>query len=486
MNLLSVFLKEQSASGGTMLIILVSALLVAVIVLIVLKLKNIHKPQHQAEESCKHVHNQMCHLMSTAVEKTSNSIIILDSLGKIIYTNDSFKNIYGYNLNEYKDKFGDDYFKIQIQANPENSFYIVQALELKKTQTFEYYHIDKKSHQIWVQIVIDPVFDDEGKLTNWIINETDITKLKRADKEVLLQTQALTQAYMTLSERQTQIEFQKKQLMNINERLEIGYKQINRQNMTIKESLRYAQSIQNSILPTNQAISEFLDFFVVYLPKDIVSGDFYLYEKLSEKSFIIIVSDCTGHGVPGAFMSLIGYNILSQTIKDKITDPVQMLEILNTKIIEILKQDVEQNFDGMDLCICRFDFKDGGYDVTFSGTRNFIYLFSRKENKISKIRGSQRQIGICYEFIKQYQFENHQFRFMPGDFIVMPTDGLIDQCNKKRRRFGSEKLSEFLVLNSQLSMRDLGNKLVETIKTFREGAEQRDDITVFGFTPKVI
>jgi len=235
----------------------------------------------------------------------------------------------------------------------------------------------------------------------------------------------------------------------------------------------------------DKEISEFLDFFIIYLPKDIVSGDFYMYEKLSDDSFITIVADCTGHGVPGAFMSLIGYNILSQIIKiQNITDPVGILEILSRKLIEVLKQNEEQNSDGMDISICRLDKNGDSYDVSFSGTRCSIYLYSKAESKLQRIKGSQRQIGWGTEFTKIHQFVLHQFKLTKDDFIVMLSDGLIDQSNDNRRRFGSERFSEFLVLNSQVSMPQMGKNLGKTLDQFMNGSPQRDDITVFGFKIK--
>jgi len=429
--------------------------------------------------------NEKLRLLSLVASKTANCIIILEPDGIIKYVNHSFQNIYGYSLDSFKQKFGNNYFEEELINNSEHSDIIQKLIDSKESYSFENSHTSESLGKIWVQTIVDPVFDRHGELCNWIINETDITQLKKADQEVLLQTKALTEAYMDLSERKAQIEFQKRQLLIINERLDTGFKQIHRQNMTIKDSIRYAQSIQTSILPLDKEISEFLDFFIIYLPKDIVSGDFYMYEKLSDDSFITIVADCTGHGVPGAFMSLIGYNILSQIIKiQNITDPVGILEILSRKLIEVLKQDEEQNSDGMDISICRLDKNGDSYDVSFSGTRCSIYLYSKAESKLQRIKGSQRQIGWGTEFTKIHQFVLHQFKLTKDDFIVMLSDGLIDQSNDNRRRFGSERFSEFLVLNSQVSMPQMGKNLGKTLDQFMNGSPQRDDITVFGFKIK--
>ena len=452
-----------------------------------LKQQNLELEQRNQKISSEYyAQNHRLKIMSLVALKSANSVIILDASGGFVYVNHSFKSIYGYTLEEFKRRYSENYFKAIVIEGSENAESIIRAKETCQSQSFEYYHVNPNGERIYSQMAIDPVFDDKNDLCNWIIVETDITQLKKSSEETLEQTKALTTAYMELSTQKAEIEHQKQQLINANDQLETGYEQIARQNITITESMRYAQSIQNSILPSDDDISEYLDFFSIYLPKDIVSGDFYMYEKLPTGGFITVVADCTGHGVPGAFMSLIGYDILEQIIRiSGITSPVEILELLSEKFSKTLKQDSDHNTDGIDLSICKFEPGEGYYDVTFSGTRSSIYIFSEKENKIIKMRGSQRQIG--YGFVntdKSYSFEPHYFKFMPKDFIVMLSDGLIDQCDKNRRRFGSQRFSEFLVLNSDQPMRKLGTLLGNELQDFMGAAGQRDDITVLGFRMK--
>ena len=452
-----------------------------------LKQQNLELEQRNQKISDEYyAQNRRLKMMSLVALKSANSVIILDSDGGFVYVNHSFKSIYGYSLEDFKRMYSDNYFKAVVIENSDNAENIIRAKDMCQSQSFEYYHLTPKREKIYSQMTIDPIFDDKNDLCNWIIVESDITQLKKSSEETLEQTKALTTAYMELASQKTEIEHQKQQLIDANIQLETGYEKIARQNITITESMRYAQSIQNSILPSDDAIGEYLDFFTLYMPKDIVSGDFYLYEKLPDGGFITIVADCTGHGVPGAFMSLIGYDILEQIIRTSgITSPVEILELLSEKFSTTLKQDSEHNTDGIDLSVCKFEPGEGYYDVTFSGTRSSIYVFSEKENKISKIRGSQRQIGYGFEATdKSYNFEPHYFKFTPNDFIVMLSDGLIDQCDKNRRRFGSQRFSEFLVLNSDMPMRKLGKLLGNELQDFMGTADQRDDITVFGFRLK--
>lgn len=431
--------------------------------------------------------NHRLQMMSLVASKTTNSVIILDTSGCFVFANHSFEKLYGCSLKEYQQKYGDNYFDSVVNGEVENTFYINQARQSQESQSFEYYHESESLGKKYVQMTIDPIFDNKGQLSNWIIIETDITQLKKSSVEMLEQTKALTTAYMELANQNNEIEVQRMQLLEANDKLEVGYEKIARQNITITESIHYAQSIQNSILPNSEDFSEFLDTFILYMPKDIVSGDFYLYEKLGNGEFITIVADCTGHGVPGAFMSLIGYDILEQIIRmSNITEPIEILETLSEKFTAALRQqDSQHNTDGIDLSICKFSPYNGGYNVTFSGTRSSIYVFFAKENRIEKIRGSQRQIGYGFETTtSDYKFQTHTFFLSDKDFMIMLSDGLIDQCNKDRRRFGSQRFSEFLVLNADCKMREMGNRLGNTIDEFMDMAGQRDDITVLGLKIK--
>ena len=129
---------------------------------------------------------------------------------------------------------------------------------------------------------------------------------------------------------------------------------MNLQNKKINSSIQYAQNIQQAILPLENNIGKYFDHFIIYKPKDIVSGDFYWYTELENRVYLASV-DCTGHGVPGAFMSMIGSRLLNEIVIEKeITDPAKILALLNSKIIEALRQNETENADGMDVCLICF------------------------------------------------------------------------------------------------------------------------------------
>ncbi|MBO4373354.1 MAG: SpoIIE family protein phosphatase [Bacteroidales bacterium] len=428
--------------------------------------------------------NERLRQMSFVATRSTNSVIIMDKDGNIQWTNDSFKNIYGCSFDEFLYIHGRNYFETYLSSDKKNQELIQLARQSNQNVTYETCH-RFYGNVNWVQASLDTVFDDHGNLCNWILTETDITMLKRAQEEGSRQALQLTEAFMQLQENQLQIEMQKEQLFLKNSELEIGYKKIEVQNNAITNSLRYAQQMQQSILPLNESISQYFDHFVIYMPKDIVSGDFYWFEPLSDGSLIFVVADCTGHGVPGAFMSLIGYNLLNEIIMiQDITQPKHIFENLSQGLINVLKQERNQNYDGMEVRLCRFVPFNGNYMVTFCGTGSSIFYFDSEKDEMQRIKGVHRHLGLTDETVIDNDFEEHEFLFKPGDKLFMITDGLVDQNNPQRKRFGTERFIRFVTQHRNNSVVDTGSILAEELNNFMEGQPQRDDITVVGLSIK--
>ncbi len=429
--------------------------------------------------------NERLKLLSLVASKNTNSVMILNNDGSFKWENDSFTNFYGYSPKEYKETFGNNYFNIQKEVSPYNESAISSAISEKSRASFETIHIGPNGHKVYVQTHLDPVLGENSEVKNWIVTETNITQLKLAEKEGMQQAVKLMEAYSDLKKNQDNLEFQTRQLKIINERLEIGYKQIKRQNITINQSLRYAQGIQNSILPSPDKFNEVIDYSLVYWPKDIVSGDFYMCEKISENSFITIVADCTGHGVPGAFMSIIGYDILSQVILlRKIHEPQTILELLSQQMIEMLDMKRIQNTDGIALSICRFDKYADHVDLTYAGSDSSIYIQRCNTNQIERVKGSRRQTGINGEIFNHDPFAQKTMQIDYSDRIIMFSDGLIDQCNDKRRRYGTPRLEKLLADYIATTISELGTIIENDMTVFMQESAQRDDITVLAFNIK--
>ncbi|MBO4244102.1 MAG: SpoIIE family protein phosphatase [Bacteroidales bacterium] len=428
--------------------------------------------------------NEKLRQMSFVATRSTNSVIIMDKDGNIQWTNDSFKNIYGCSFDEFLYMHGRNYFETYLSSDKKNLELIQLARQSSQNVTYETCHRFYGSVN-WVQASLDTVFDDNGNLCNWILTETDITMLKRAQEEGARQATQLTEAFMQLQENQLQIEMQKEQLFVKNTELENGYKKIEVQNSAITNSLHYAQQMQHSILPLDESITQYFNHFAIYMPKDIVSGDFYWFEPLPDGSLVYVVADCTGHGVPGAFMSLIGYNLLNEVIVIQgITKPKQIFENLSQGLINVLKQERNQNYDGMEVRLCRFVPTEDHYNVTFCGTGSSIFYYNCETDQMERIKGVHRHLGLTDETVVNNDFEEHQFVFHKGDKLFMITDGLVDQNNPQRKRFGTERFMKFVTEHRTEQVEVVGDKLKKLLNDFMDSQPQRDDITVVGLEIK--
>jgi serine phosphatase RsbU (regulator of sigma subunit)/type II secretory pathway component PulM len=258
-------------------------------------------------------------------------------------------------------------------------------------------------------------------------------------------------------------------------------------NRNITDSIRYAQTIQQTILPSERELQAALnDYFVLYLPKDIVSGDFYWLANLggedifdSNKIFTAVV-DCTGHGVPGAFMSMVGSNILNEIVKIRREyQPAKILSLLDMAIIEALKQDDKVNNDGMDICLCLIETHETSTKITFAGTRRPLYYI--KDGVFDELRGDRVSIGgIHQKQGKNKEFTDKELVLQNGDMIFLTTDGIADQNNIDKQKFSTQRLKDGLTGNAKQPVRQQKSLLQQDLQNFMKGVEQRDDITVMG------
>lgn len=258
----------------------------------------------------------------------------------------------------------------------------------------------------------------------------------------------------------------------------IVYDIVRQKNDMINGSITYAQTIQASILP-EQELHEVFDCFVFYQPKNVVSGDFYWMYKVSEKQSIVAVIDCTGHGVPGAFMSLVGFNLLNSiVIESKITEPDVILEELCQRIIKALRQDITHNHDGMDLIICNIEYIEEQPYLKYAAAKRPLILYAHKEAKIKTIAGTRRLIGGIGR--QKEPFECHHLMLQKGDIVYLTTDGYSDQNSPTKTRMTLESLCEYFKEIATLPMKVQNEKLCQNFVSFRENIEQRDDVTIMG------
>jgi serine phosphatase RsbU (regulator of sigma subunit)/PAS domain-containing protein len=247
----------------------------------------------------------------------------------------------------------------------------------------------------------------------------------------------------------------------------------------ISDSIRYAERMQKGILPSHETFAKyFKDHFIIFEPKDVVSGDFYWFLQHENYTFVA-VADCTGHGVPGAFMSMIGNTLLNEIVfGSNIVHTDGILYALNMRIRAALNQDSSEGDDGLDIAVCRL--KRSGkknYEVAYSGAK--LNLYCQKGNVIDVIKADRVSLG-GRRSPEGHHFAAHNFQLSQGDRIFLMTDGMSDLANQARKRFGSKRILEVFEENKDLKITEVGEMLKLKASTFLGRGEQRDDVTVIG------
>ncbi len=250
-------------------------------------------------------------------------------------------------------------------------------------------------------------------------------------------------------------------------------------NKHITDSIKYAKRIQEAFLPSEETVTTLLkNAFILYKPKDIVSGDFYWIEK-KENKILFAVVDCTGHGVPGAFMSIIGFNGLNQVVNEyNYTKPSEILTQLNKNISETLKQKVEDTKirDGMDIAICSLDLNNN--TLEFAGA--FSPLFILRNGEVLKTKGDKHPIGN-FVGTENFEFTNHTIHLFPNDKIYIFSDGFVDQfggAGGKKLKYNAFR--KLLLDNNQKPMPDQKEAINLFFEDWRAGYEQIDDVCMIG------
>ena len=294
---------------------------------------------------------------------------------------------------------------------------------------------------------------------------------------------------LTIKEIKSRLELSKsKELLQEEHNTVINQKkEIEEKNTEIVSSIRYAKRIQFALLPPEEKMNEILkEYFVFYQPKDIVSGDFYWATKVITTRFqnddteiyLIAVADCTGHGVPGAFMSLIGNNFLKQSAKEKsVNTPAQALDFLNANVVTTLNQHTTDApvRDGMDISLVAIEFATK--KLQYAGANNPIYILRNKELII--LKADKQAIGSISEELKA--FTNHEFDLQTGDLIYLFTDGYADQFGgPDGKKLKYKKFQDHLITVSEMPMHEQKNYLKSKFDEWRGTTEQTDDVCVVG------
>ena len=260
--------------------------------------------------------------------------------------------------------------------------------------------------------------------------------------------------------------------------LEYKNQLINRQHKEIRDSINYAERIQSAKLPPKEEIKGILpQSFILFLPKDVVSGDFYFFEKKHERIFIA-AADCTGHGVPGAFMSLICNEHLTVAL-EKSSNPGEILTIINKGIKTALRQtdSIESTKDGMDIALCSIDLEKRR--IEYAGAFNPLWIIRKGGKEIEVIAANRRSIGGFTN--DEQNFDSHTLQFYEGDTIYIFSDGFADQDGgPKGKRLMNKNFKRELINIRERNLDEQRDYLKRFIGNWRGEKEQIDDILVIG------
>ena len=409
--------------------------------------------------------------LSIIASHTENAVSIFDSNTDMEWVNDGFKNLYGYTMEEYTTK-KDTKKLLGLCKNKDRRSQIRKCIDKKVTVSYDVPKDIKNGSTIWIRRTLTPYFDENGRIKKYIAIDSDIDELKKQSEEITLQKQILEKQNLQMS-------IQRDVVSEMNEKIDV-------QNKKFTDSVNYASSIQKAVLPLHKDIQKcFERAFIIYKPKDVVSGDFYWFNKIDtgdEQFSILIVADCTGHGIPGAFMSLIGVRLLNGIIKQRNEyNPCKILDLLDERLIEALKQKDTQNNDGMDVAVCRFEGHDKDkIKVTYSGAKLPIYYLKRSEGVIKKIKATRKSIGGPKGRMNNEEFTNSEIILERRDLVYLATDGLRDQNNEKREKFSSQKMIELLQAHQDRTPAKQKQVLNTALRDWKGEEPQRDDITVIG------
>jgi len=312
--------------------------------------------------------------------------------------------------------------------------------------------------------------------------------LAKQNEDILQKNEEITTQRDEIKAQRDEITKQHKLVTIQKDKIEIIHKEVS-------DSINYATRLQSAILPDTNILTKYIaDCFVLFKPKDKVSGDFYWWAKV-ENNIVITVADCTGHGVPGAFMSMLGSSLLREiVIKEYITNPAIILKRLRKEIIKVLKQkgiSGEQK-DGMDMSLITINTETS--ECQWAGANNPLYIVSSNQSAVGnemhelpiatascqlyELKGDKMPIAI-YE--RMDSFSNQEFKISKGDMLFLFSDGFADQFGgPKGKKFMYKQFKEILLSNSQKSMQEQKEILEKAINEWIGNSEQVDDVTVLG------
>ncbi len=329
------------------------------------------------------------------------------------------------------------------------------------------------------KLVLTPLAELAASSKRMAEGDFDITVAARADDEIGELTRSFNEMAAMVKDHSDNLE---QKVMQRTEELRLANDRLAESNRQIFDSLCYAKLIQSSILPTTEKVKPHLDkFFALYLPRDIVGGDFFFFRPLDGGGWLLAVIDCTGHGVPGAFMTMTANAILSHIIdSDGMEDPAAILTVLNQRFHDAFHRNAEgrDSLDyGLDIGLCRFH--PANDSLVFSGARIDLHYIAAGETVT--VGGQRKSIGYRRSD-RAARFENETVADAGHKSFYLTTDGLLDQAGgPKGWGFGRRRFGRLIGSIAELGAAEQEAALQQELARYQGTTPQRDDITVVGF-----
>jgi len=405
---------------------------------LLIKNKQIAQQNEEIEVQRQHLLevNSELEKLSIVARETDNAIKIMNPTGKVLWINEGFTKMYGYTLEEIQMTKNINLFGFNVKANV-NELVNVWFGD-KQPITYETQQKRKDGQDLWVQTTLNPILDGEDKIEKMIAIDTDITKIKKAEEEIMLK------------------------------------------NLDITSSISYAKRIQEAMIsPFSTLTDHYPNSFCFYQPKSIVSGDFY-WISFQHERLIVVCADSTGHGVPGAFMSLIGISFLNKIVNEKgFITPSIILNRLRMNIINHLHQgeNVLVADDGMDISVISIDKKN--HQLEYAGAMNPIYILRKQE--FIELKADRMPVGFFDNETKP--FSGITLQLEPNDQIFMFTDGYYDQFGGEAGEKMKMVIFKNLLSQCYLKNADEQKEIIEgEFNKWKGDQPQIDDILIMGIT----
>jgi PAS domain S-box-containing protein len=423
--------------------ILFPSLLLIIYLFIVFRTRQLNRSKRKLEETVRQrtmeINKQKEELekLSIVADKMNDGVVICQPDGKIDWINDGFKRMSGYNVDQFKETdVANIKYLQELSSHREISSIIKNFISNREPVIYDSTHATRDGSIMWTRAALTPIYSERNELLKIVALYTDITNHIRYE-ETLAQT-----------------------------------------NKDLTDSIVYAKKIQEAILPERKLMDQtFKEYFIYYNPRDIVSGDFYWFTKMNGM-IILATADCTGHGVPGAFMSMIGNEFLHQIINNSgETHPDLILNQLNQRVTQALHQGGGDNDskDGMDIAICTINLTT--MFCRYAGAH--IPMFIIRNGELIELEATRESIGGHNDLDKLFVL--NELNLQKGDCIYFTTDGYVDQFGgNEGKKLMRKRWKELIKRYAHLPMKDQHAMLYELHHDWRGDKKQTDDILVIG------